>query len=46
MIPSKVPIELQGLNQLEEMLRARVFPVIFVYTKPSGQKTYKANKSP
>ena len=43
MIPSQVPIELQGLTQLEEMLIARVFPVISVYTKPGGQKAYKGH---
>ena len=43
MIPSPVPEELQGLIQLEEMLIARVFPVISVYTKPGGQKAYKGH---
>ena len=43
MIPSEVPKELQGLTQLEEMLIARVFPVISVYTKPGGQKAYKGH---
>ncbi|CAH3152927.1 unnamed protein product [Pocillopora meandrina] len=43
MIPSQVPNELQGLTQLEEMLIARVFPVISVYTKPGGQKAYKGH---
>ena len=43
MIPSPVPKELQGLTQVEEMLIARVFPVISVYTKPGGQKAYKGH---
>lgn len=44
MIPSKVPPELQGLTQIEEMLIARAFPVIQVYTKPNGgQKAYKGH---
>ena len=43
MIPSQAPKELQGLTQLEEMLIARVFPVISVYTKPGGQKAYKGH---
>ena len=43
MTPSQVPNELQGLTQLEEMLIARVFPVISVYTKPGGQKAYKGH---
>ena len=36
MIPSQVPKELQGLTQLEEIIIARVFPVISVYTKTRG----------
>ena len=41
MIPSKVPLELQGFTQVEEMLIARAFPVFQVYTKPNGgQKAY------
>lgn len=43
MTPSQVPNELQGLTQLEEMLTARVSPVISVYTKPSEQKAYKGH---
>jgi len=43
MTPSQVPNELQGLTRLEEMLIARVFPVISVYTKPGGQKAYKGH---
>lgn len=43
MIPSQVPKELQDLTQLEEMLIARVFPVISIYTKPGGQKAYKGH---
>ena len=44
MIPSEVPLELQGLTQVEEMLIARAFPVIQVYTKPNGgQKVYKGH---
>ena len=39
---SKVPLELQGLTQVEKMLIARAFPVIQIYTKPkSGQKACK-----
>ena len=36
MIPSPVPEQLQGLTQIEEMLIARAFPVMHVYTKPRG----------
>lgn len=43
MIPSPVPKELYGLTQIEEMLIARVFPVISVYTKPGGQRAYKGH---
>ena len=44
MIPSSVPLELQGLSQFEEMLIARAFPVIHVYTKPRGsQRAYKGH---
>jgi len=43
MTPSQVPNGLQGLTRLEEMLIARVFPVISVYTKPGGQKAYKGH---
>lgn len=44
MIPSPVPKELQELTQLEEMLIARAFPVMHVYTKPrGGQKAYKGH---
>ena len=41
LIPSPVPEELQNLTQIEEMLIARVFPVISVYTKPRGQRGYR-----
>lgn len=44
MIPSPVPNELQGLTQFEEMLIARAFPVMHVYTKPrGGQRAYKGH---
>ena len=44
MIPSPVPKELQGLTQFEEMLIARAFPVMHVYTKPrGGQTAYKGH---
>ena len=36
MFPSPVPHQLQNLGQLEEMLIARTFPVMHVYTKPRG----------
>ena len=44
MIPSAVPLELQNLTQFEEMLIARAFPIIHVYTKPKvGQRAYKGH---
>ena len=44
MIPSPVPKELQGLTQFEEMLIARAFPVMHVYTKlRGGQRAYKGH---
>ena len=44
MIPSPVPREFQGLTRFEDMLVARAFPVIHVYTKPrGGQKAYKGH---
>ena len=44
MIPSAVPEPLVGLTQIEEMLIARAFPVMQVYTKPrGGQRAYKGH---
>ena len=40
MIPSSVPRELQNLTQIEEMLIARVLPIMRVYIKPGGQRGY------
>ena len=34
----KVPDELKGLSQLEEMLIARIYPLITVYTVKGGQR--------
>ena len=31
------------LRQIEEMLIARVFPVMSVYTKPGGQRAYRGH---
>ena len=44
MAPSPVPSELQGLTQFEEMLIARAFPVIHVFTEPrGGQGAYEGH---
>ena len=40
MIPSKVPTQLQHLTQVEEMLIARVLPIMSVYVRPGGQRAY------
>ena len=38
-----MPVELENLKQIEEMLIARVFPVISVYTKREGQRAYRGH---
>ena len=44
MKPSAVPEALKGLTQIEEMLIARAFPVMQVYTRPrGGQRAYKGH---
>ena len=43
MVPSKVPDELQDLTQIEEMLIARVLPIMRVYVKPGGQRGYSGH---
>ena len=43
MIPSAVPCQLQGLTQVEEMLIARVLPIMRVYVKPGGQRGYSGH---
>ncbi|XP_066932700.1 uncharacterized protein [Clytia hemisphaerica] len=44
MKPSPVPEALKGLTQVEEMLIARAFPVMQVYTRPrGGQRAYKGH---
>ena len=40
MIPSAVPLALQGLTQIEEMLIARALPIMRVYVRPGGQRGY------
>lgn len=43
MIPSRVPCQLQGLTQVEEMLIARALPIMRVYIKPGGQRGYSGH---
>ena len=43
MIPSKVPEQLQGLTQIEEMLIARALPIMRIYIKPGGQRGYSGH---
>ena len=40
MIPARVPPELNGLTQVEEMLIARALPIMRVYVKPGGKCAY------
>ena len=42
-VPGPVPIELQGLTQIEEMLIARALPIMRVYIKPGGQRGYSGH---
>ena len=41
MYPGDVPICLQGLTQVEEMLIARACPIMCIYRKHGGQRGYK-----
>lgn len=43
MLPSAVPVELQHLSQCEEILIARAFPIMQVYTKAGGALGYKGH---
>lgn len=43
MDPGEVPDELQDLTEVEEMLIARVFPVMSVYRLRGGQHGYRGN---
>ena len=43
MDPGAVPIELQGLTEIEEMLIARACPIMCVYRKHGGQRGYKGH---
>ena len=43
MIPSTVPLELQNLTQIEEMLIARALPIIRVYIKFGGQRGFSGH---
>ena len=43
MIPSHVPLELQNLTHIEEMLIARALPIMRVYIKPGGQRGYSGH---
>ena len=41
--PGKVPDELQGLTEIEEMLIAQIFTVMMIYRLRGGQNGYKGN---
>ena len=43
MDPGSVPAELQGLSEVEELLIARAFPIMYIYRKRGGQRGYKGN---
>ena len=43
MDPGEVPEELQGLTEIEEMLIARIFPIVSVYCLRGGQYAYRGN---
>ena len=43
MYPGDVPICLQGLTQVEEMLIARACPIMCIYRKHGGQRGYKGH---
>ncbi|CAG8753569.1 12071_t:CDS:1, partial [Rhizophagus irregularis] len=43
MNPGEVPDELQGFTEIEEMLIARIFPVMSVYRLRGGQHGYRGN---
>ena len=44
LLPSDVPVELENLTQIEEMLIARVFPVMSVYTKPGRRRSQEVQQ--
>lgn len=41
MIPSSIPIELQDLTQIEEMLIARALPIMNVYVNPGDNEVFQ-----
>ena len=43
MDPGLVPQQLQGLTQVDEMLIARVCPIMSVYWKHGGQRGYRGH---
>ena len=43
MVPTAVPMELQNLTQIEEMLIARALPIMSVFIKPGGQRAYSGH---
>ena len=43
MIPSSIPLELQNLTQIEEMLIARAPPIMRVHIRPGGQRGYSGH---
>ena len=43
MDPGALPLQLQGLTDIEEMLLARACPVMCVYRKHGGQRGYRGH---
>ena len=43
MDPGALPLELQGLTDIEEMLIARACPIMCVYRKHGGQRGYRGH---
>ena len=43
MDPGTLPLELQGLTDIEEMLIARACPIMCVYHKHGGQRGYRGH---
>ena len=43
MLPSPLPLKLQGLTRTEEMLIVRALPTMRLYIKPGGQRGYSGH---
>ena len=43
MDPGALPLELQGLTDIEEMLIARACPIMYIYRKHGVQRGYRGH---